>query len=150
MVQLSGNYFFVGPGDKAFLVASNFTNYIEIGRPASDGFFLVGVIEEAEFVVSGRLFDEEGHPLCELDRNNLKHSDLRVQHFPEGGYEVTTSEGDLVIRLALTENDKICILQGKFFNEDGELVADGENDLHIYKGPAVIGKSGSARGLVIE
>jgi hypothetical protein len=43
------------------------------------------------------------------------------------------------------------VLQGRFYDEHGELAAEGnEEDLLIYKPPAVLGKSGSARGIVLE
>lgn len=153
MILLKGNYIFVNPGGKAFLAASNYVNYVELGHPGSDGFSLVATIENDEFVVSAQLYDERGNFVCKVEDNSVReHSNVEVHFLPEGGYEIIGPEGSLVLRLALAgEHGEVCILQGKFYDEQGELVAEGsEEDLLIYKPPAVLGKSGSARGIVLE
>ena len=151
-MQLRGNYIFVKPGEKAFLAASNFVNYIELGRPDSRGFYLLAEVEGGEFVVSARLFDEHGTKVAEIRRNNVIEGAAKLSFFPQGGYQVTDSQGRLLLRLALSgEPNETCVLQGKFYDETGELVAEGdEQDLRIYRAPAVLGKSGAARGIVIE
>jgi len=101
-MQLRGNYIFVKPGEKAFLAASNFVNYIELGRPDSRGFYLLAEVEGGEFVVSARLFDEHGTKVAEIRRNNVIEGAAKLSFFPQGGYQVTDSQGRLLLRLALS------------------------------------------------
>jgi hypothetical protein len=152
MTQLRGNYIFVQPGEKAFKAASNLVNYLELGSIEDDKFYLIASIENNEFVVSARLFNSSGQELVEIKQNNIRHSPTaKIQFFPAGGYEIVDNTGGLIIRLKLMgalKNE--CLLQGKFYNEEGSLVAKGDDeDLRIYKAPAVLGKSGGARGIVI-
>ena len=153
MILLKENYIFVNPGEKAFRAASNYVNYVELGQPASDQFFLVAAIENNEFTVSARLYDERGEFVCRIDDNSVReHRGSKVQFLSEGGYEVIGPEERLILRLALAgERRELCLLQGRFYDEQGELVAEGnEEDFLIYKPPAVLGKSGLARGIVLE
>jgi hypothetical protein len=152
-MQISGSYFFVKPGDRAFLVASNYTNYLELGRPLSKGFFLLARVEGKEFKVSARLFNAARQCLVELSDNRVVDPQgSRVEFRPRGGYDVFDAAGNPVLTLALTgDAGHICVLRGRFFDENGELVAEGDgDDFRLYRGPAVIGRSGAARGIVIE
>lgn len=45
----------------------------------------------------------------------------------------------------------MCVLQGKFYDSSGNLIVEGdEKDFRIFKGPAVLGKSGNSLGIVLE
>lgn len=153
MTVLRGNYIFVDPGQKAFLAASNYTNYVLLGEQSLNSFWLEASIENDEFVVSANLFDVSGRRVCELNRNDARgvEADIHLRHIDVGGYEILSGDGTLILRLALKEGEpNVCILQGHFYSSTGELVAEGDDqDLRIYKGPAVLGKSGAARGIVI-
>ncbi|HXK34171.1 MAG TPA: hypothetical protein VNM91_09185 [Dehalococcoidia bacterium] len=151
-MQLRNNYFFVRPGQPALLVSSNFTNYLEIGNPTGPGFYLIAQVEDGEFVVSGRLFDSMGRRVCEIDRNHARTSEAVIEYLKPGGYEVRWRDGDLVFALQRSaENPHVGVLRGRFYNERGELVAEGdESDFRLYRGPAIVGKSNGTYGLVIE
>ena len=151
-MQLTGNYIFVRPGEKAFFVASNYVNYVELGNPVGRGFYLVAEIQDDEFLVSARLFGPDRQKLAEVIRNNVIEGSAKIQFIPLGGYELTTPDGTRLLRLEISgTGGHICKLLGRFYDESGELIAAGdEEDLRIYRAPAVLGKSGSARGIVIE
>jgi len=153
-VRLSNNYIFVKPGQKAFLAASNYVNYLELGRKGLNDHYLKAEIKDDEFVVSGKLYDEKGTALCTIRENNLEDmaSKCKLNWLRNGGYEVIHEERGQLLKIAtMPEQSNICILQGKFYDSKGNLIAEGnDQDFVIYKGPAVLGKSGSALGIVLR
>jgi len=150
-VRLVGNYIFTGPGQKSFLVSSNYVNYFELGRRGVTDYYLEGKIEKREFLVSGILYNSKGMPLCNIKENHLENINgtCVFESLERQGYQIV-EHGDVVFRLFLKEPD-ICVLQGRFYDSRGNLIAEGdENDFRIFKGPAVLGKSGNSLGIVLS
>ena len=115
-VTMSGNYMFVRPGEKAFRVASNFTNYIELGAKGITPYYLEGKVESDEFVINASLLDARGKASCRI-----------VDNFPQGpgctkamtpnGYRILSGSGELI--LAIEVNDEICLLMGTIYDPAG-------------------------------
>ena len=150
-VRLIGNYIFTSPGQKAFLVSSNYVNYLELGRKGVTDYYLEAKIEKGEFLVSGILYDSKGIPLCNIKENHLENieGNCVFELLEEQSYQVV-EHGDVIFRLFLKEPN-ICVLQGKFYDSGGNLIGEGDgDDFRIYKGPAVLGKSGNSLGIVLD
>jgi len=150
---MKGNYIFTRPGQKAFLVSSNYVNYVELGTRGVNDYYIEAKIENGTFIVNGRLYDSSGNLLCKLRQNQLEdiHSRCRMSLNPQGvGYKVETDDGKIVIELFL-KDENTCILKGNFYDKDGNLVAKGNNeDLLILRGPAILGKSNGSLGIVLR
>ena len=150
-VHLRGNYIFTSPGEKAFLVSSNYVNYLELGRKGVTDYYLEAKIEKNEFLVSGILHDSKGTPLCNITENHVENikGNCAFEPLQHYGYQIV-DRGNVVFRLSLKEPN-VCVLKGKFYDGSGNLIAEGdENDFRILKGPAVLGKSGNSLGIVLK
>ena len=151
-VYLRGNFIFTSPGEKAFLVSSNFVNYLELGQRGLTDHYLEAQIRNGDFVVSGEIYDKRGQFLCRIRENNLEDIGGKCKfRWLKAGYEVIHEERGMIFTLTMMpERPNVCILKGKFYDSEGNLIAEGnQEDFVIYKGPAVIGKSGNARGIVL-
>ena len=147
-VTMSNSYFFVQPGSKAFQVATNFTNYLELGTQSSEpDYYLEARINEDEFLIAAVLWEPNTGSLLRI-----------VDNFPEGpawsrqmlpnGWRIVDQTGKLM--LGLEVEGQICHIRGKLTAKDGSIVAeDSNNDFLIHHGPAVIGRSGGAIGILI-
>ena len=147
-VTVSGNYVFVQPGEKAFKVASNFTNYIELGAKGITHYYLEGKVESDEFVINASLLDARGKASCHIV-NNFPQPPGCTKDMTRNGYRILSESGDLI--LAIEVNDKICLLRGTIYDSVGGIVAKYQDeDFLVFQGPAVLGKSGAARGIVLN
>jgi len=146
-MQISGNYLFVQPGQKAYKVSSNFTNYLELGVADITEYYLEARVENDAFLINAVLRDSDGAEACRV-----------IDSFPQGpecrremtltGYNIFDRLDRPVLGIAVDDN--ICVLQGTIYDADGLIVAKTvENDFQIYRGPAVLGKSNGARGMVL-
>jgi len=53
--------------------------------------------------------------------------------------------------LELIATDNVCSIKAKIYDGTGSLIAeDSGDDFLVYRGPAILGKSGNARGMVIN
>ncbi|MFC1783011.1 hypothetical protein ACFL02_05445 [Planctomycetota bacterium] len=148
-VTIKGNYFFVKPGQKAYKVASNFTNYLELGLNRISDYYLEAKIEKDEFVINALLLDKQGNPVCKIMNSDPGKTACRKEKTPKG-YKFLNKAGEFLIGIETSENN-LCLLRGKIFDSNGQIVAEDVNDdFLIYHGPAVFGKSGNTRGMVIE
>lgn len=148
-IHMAGNYMFVRPDQKHFIVASNFTNYFEIGDKSSTQYYLEARVEDDEFLVNGRLYVPGCEDWCEI-ADNLPTGGPCAKTVLQNGYRVEDSNGDLILEILVSQNGLQCNISGTVYDENGTVVADGgSNGFDIHHGPAVIGKSGSARGIVI-
>jgi hypothetical protein len=152
-IFLRGNYIFTSPGQKAFLVSSNYVNYVELGRKGIADYYLEAKIENDEFVISGRLYDSHGNFICALRGNHLEEMQrkCKIVYDEQGrGYKVIDDDQKVLMELYLRD-ENTCIIKGEIYDNSGKLVAkgNGENFL-IFKGPAVLGKKNGALGIVIE
>ena len=67
------------------------------------------------------------------------------------GYRVSDNTGRTVIEMVLRQQDLQCNITGIIYDEVGTVVAEGsDNGFTIHHGPAVLGKSGNSRGIVIR
>lgn len=148
-VQLVGNYIFTSPGQKAFLVSSNYVNYFELGRRGVTDYYLEAKVEKGEFLVSGILYDSKGTLLCHIKQNQIEKGNCIFEPVGKQGYQIV-DRGNVILQLFLKEPN-ICVLRGTFYDSSGNLIAEGdENDFRIFKGPAVLGKSGNSLGIVLD
>lgn len=144
---LKGNYIFVRPGEKMFEVASNFTNYVELGVRGVTTYYLEARVENNEFLVNGTLLDRSGKIVCQV-ANNFPEGAGCHKEMTHQGYRIRSEAGDLL--LGIEAAGDVCRLKGTIYAETGDIVAqDSGDDFLIHRGPAVLGRSGNARGFVI-
>ena len=147
-VIMRDNYMFVLPGERAFKVTSNFTNYVELGAKGLTHYYLEGKVENDEFVINASLLDSQGKPSCHIVNNFPQGPGCRREMTPNG-YRIVSDSGELV--LAIEVRDSVCLLQGTVYDFNGRIVAQHmDQDFLVFQGPAVLGKSGSARGIVLN
>jgi hypothetical protein len=147
-IRITGNYFFVSPGQPAFMVSSNFTNYVELGRQGVTDYYLEGKIDDGEFVINASLPDPESEVVCQVVDNFPQKSGCQ-RHMTGNGYDIVSGTGELLLGIRIKDN--ICFLQGTIYDLDRNVVAEGtEDDFLVHRGPLTLGKSGGARGIVIE
>lgn len=146
-IFMKGNYIFVERGQKCFEVSSNFTNYLELGIEGITKYYLEAKIQDDEFRMSGKLLDKDGEVVCRLKDNFIEASkDCRKTMTPSG-YRIKDKKGNQILEIQV-ENDLICHLKGTIYGDGGEIVArDRNGEFVILKGPAIIGKSGTAIGI---
>lgn len=146
-VVMKGNYIFVRPGEKAFKVASNYTNYLELGARGITDYYLEARVGNGEFLINATLLDLHGKVSCRIVQNFPDKSECRKEMTPYG-YRMLSSSDELLLGIEAREN--ICLLRGTIYDGKGGIVAqDKEDDFLIYHGPAILGKSGSSLGIVL-
>ncbi|MDG6999435.1 MAG: hypothetical protein JRN15_10010 [Nitrososphaerota archaeon] len=149
-VNLKGNFIFVQRGQPAYEVSSNYTNYIEIGNRDTTKYHLIATIEKDGFKISGRFLDSFGKELFVMRDNFIEPSSHCQKEMTKSGYRIKDEHGNLVFAIVVSV-DNICHLKGTIYGESGEVVAAERNDSFVIaKGPAVLGKSGNALGLVFK
>lgn len=145
-VLMKDSYIFVQPGQKAFKIASNFTNYLEIGAKGITDFYLEAKVENDEFIFNAIIYDPKSKEYCRIINNFPEKSEFRKE-MTLYGYNIFSKTGELLFGIEAQE--EICYLKGKIYSANGEVVAEGkDNDYLIYRGPATIGKLGNSRGIV--
>jgi hypothetical protein len=151
-IQMKGNYIFTRPGERAYLISSNYVNYFELGHANQDDYYFEAKIEKENYVITAKLYNKKGEPLCEIKDNIIKGGNCKIeypQHDFTSGFKLVDKDGNINLELALRE--KICMILGSIYNNRGDLIAKGDGtDLLVYKGPAVLGKMNGSRGIVIE
>lgn len=147
-VAIKNSYIFVEPGRKAFKVASNFTNYIELGIKEITEYYLEAKIENDSFVINAILLDSHGKSACRVVNNFPDRSNCRKE-MTRNGYLIFSPSGELI--LGIEVQGAVCFLKGTIYDSKGRIVAtEKENDFLIFQGPAVIGKIGSSLGIVLS
>lgn len=149
-VALKGNYIFVQPGQKAFKVASNFTNYLELGVAGATDYYLEARVEGDEFLINATLLDPQSKSPCRVVNNFPERSSCRREMTPEG-YRILSPSGELLLGIELDVGTNVCHLRGTIYDAKGNVIAqDDGDDFLIQHGPVVLGKSGQARGITLE
>ena len=144
---MRGNYIFVRGGEKMFKVASNFTNYVELGVRGVTPYYLEARIEGDEFLVNATLLDRNGKIACQVANSFPEGAECRKDMTPQG-YLIRDRSGDVL--LGMEVSGKVCLLRGTIYGADGDVVAqDRADDFLVFRGPAVLGKSGRACGIVL-
>jgi hypothetical protein len=151
-LTLRGNRFFVKQDEKAFVVARNFTNYVELGVRGVTPYYLEARVVDNEFLIDAILLDQSGKFVCELVGNKVKPGRRnksvykRVTH----GFNILSQQDESEI-LGMRIRQNLCLLEGAIYGIKGEIIAKAQGaDFLVFKGPAVIGKSGQSYGLVIQ
>lgn len=144
---LSGNYIFTRPGQKCFEIASNFTNYIELGMRGITKYHLEAKIDDDEFKISGTLLDKKGMVKCILEENSVKAPCNKESI--NNGYGIKDKENNIILEIKI-DNNNICHLKGIIYGDYGDMVAhDDEDHFMVTRGPVTIGKSGESIGIYI-
>ena len=146
---MTDNYIFVRPGEKAFRVASNFTNYLELGAQGITSYYLEAKVENDEFVINATLLDAQGRSSCRIVNNFPQNPECRKEMTPSG-YRIVDDVGQPL--LEIEAQTSVCHLRGTIYNASGGIVAqDEKDDFLVYHGPAILGKSSSgALGIVLQ
>jgi hypothetical protein len=148
-IVIRGSYFFVTPYQKCYEIASNFSNYIEIGERGITPYYLEAKIDNDEFKISGILFDATGEVLCTLENNFISTSRGCTKEMTKFGYRIKNKQGTRIFEIRAEDN--VCHLEGTIFSSSGETVAQSKDGVFvILKGPAIIGKSNGSIGIKIE
>lgn len=104
-------------------------------------------IEDSEFLVDATLPLLNREDACTI-KNNFPQAGCQHEMIPDG-YRILTDEGDFLFGLQVDGRE--CLLRGTIYDSEGEIVPEEqEDDFLIHRGPAVLGKSGGARGIVIR
>lgn len=147
-VVMKGNYIFVQPGQKCFRVASNLTNYLELGVKGVTAYYLEGRIEVGEFLVNATLLDPTGRKACQIINNFPEGPGCRKE-MTKNGYSILSHSGELLLGIEATGD--VCSLKGRIYDSTGVVVArDEQDDFLIFRGPAVLGKSNGSLGIVLR
>jgi hypothetical protein len=148
-VALKGNYIFVQPGQTAFKVASNFTNYLELGVAGATDYYLEARIEGEEVLINAVLVDPQSKSTCRVVNNFPERSSCRREMTPHG-YRILSPSGELLLGIELDVRTRVCHLRGTVYDAKGNVIArDDGDDFLIHHGPAVLGRSGQSRGIVL-
>ena len=147
-VVMTGNYIFVQPGQRCFRVASNLTNYLELGVRGATEYYLECRIDAGEFIINATLLDPTGRKVCEVVNNFPQGPDCRKE-MTRDGYRILTCSDELL--LGIEANGDICTLKGTVYGNGGAIIAkDKDEDFLIFRGPAVLGKSNGSLGIVLR
>lgn len=146
-VTMRGNFIFVEPGQKAYKVASNFTNYLELGLLGGTDYYLLARVENDEFLIDAQLHEPNSGAAVEI-KDNFPAGEILPREMLPNGYRILDTRGELLIGIEVDGN--ICMIRGRISAVDGSIIAESsKDDFLIYRAPAVLGKSGEARGLVV-
>lgn len=146
-VVMKGQLLFVRHGDKCFKVASNYTNYLELGVRGVTDYYLEARIESGGFVIDAVLRNSLGHEVCSVVRNFPKEQNC-IRELTPNGYRIKAQE---MVLLELFAPANVCSIRAKLYDGEGGLIAeDVEDNFVIYRGPAILGRSGNLRGMVIQ
>ena len=146
-ISMRGNFIFVGPDEKYFKVASNFTNYLELGLPSGEDYYLEARIEGGNFKINATLWEPSEASAIIIKDNLPRDSGLVRDIFPNG-WRLNDSTGQLVLGLEANGNE--CHIRGRVRTKSGEIIAEESgDDFLVHRGPAVLGKFGNSRGIVI-
>lgn len=146
-IQIRGNWLFVRQGEPHYFVASNYTNYLELGSRGETEYYLEARIEGGEFLVDADLPYPDSNEVCRI-RDNFPETDCEKERTGDG-YQILTPEEEPFFGIRRVRENR-CLIRGTVYDGEGEIVAEenGE-DFLVHRGPAVLGKSGQARGIVI-
>ncbi len=147
-VVMTGNYIFVQPGQRCFRVASNLTNYLELGVRGATEYYLECRIDAGDFVINATLLDRAGRKVCDILNNFPQGPDCRKE-MTRNGYRILGRSEDLLLGIEATGD--ICSLKGTVYGNGGAIIAeDRGEDFLIFRGPAVLGKSNGSLGIVLR
>ena len=146
-VKLSECYIFVSQADKCFKVATNYTNYFELGAEGVTDYYVEARIQNDEFLINAIVLDPDTKETCRVVNNFPDSADCRREMICNG-YRILGSSGRLLLGIDVHEN--VCLLRGTIYDRNGVVVAEeAQDDFLVHRGPAVLGKQDQSRGIVI-
>jgi hypothetical protein len=111
-----------------YLVNGMLTQGFVVGDPSSKDhfFFVADVVSQGETGprISGRLMDEEAHPLLELEVNRIgENPGKSSMESTSDGYRIRCSSGDVLIevRTKAFANGYLTRIKARLFDEHGHL-----------------------------
>ncbi len=144
---MQGNRFNVRPGDPAFSIFTNLTDYFQFGVPTGADMWLEGQIVDGEFVFNGRLFMHDGTSGVLIDsfpKGPAPAGWTQRRRLQQEGYELLDSRGEVLFSYYV--EDKTCYIDIDLYNADGSAaVHQGQGGLvcHVR---AQIGRNGICIG----
>jgi hypothetical protein len=152
-------------GAHNFIVGSNITNFFAIGDFLSrDDFYLIGWHEpNGRIVLSGKLYASNGNLLVIIENTQLTFNfdnlfllktvgDNIVEIIDKKGTRIfyaATTQKNLMTRAGVFSGN-ITEMEGKFYNKNGLLVAEGtKNDLKLNVKAIIGGSSSGSLGIVV-
>ena len=153
-----GNRICVGDGDPCFVIATNLTNWFEIGTEHGDGHWLRAEIvgEDNDFIFNGRLFlpagGGAGTIIDNFPKGPIPDGWIRVHNVRNEGYELVSKADDTVLFGYEIVDSRYCHVAANIYGVGGQLVArTTKDDLQVHIGPATIGRTpGGGVGLSIN
>jgi hypothetical protein len=137
--------FGVRQGDPALEIATNLTNWFELGNRSGDDYWLEGVVVgESDFVFNGRLFLPNGPAgtlIGNFPKNAVPNGWIKRPRVDGEGYELVSPDGVIIFGYRI--ENRICHMAVNIYASDGEIVAEStSNEFRIYRPPLKIGRSG--------
>ena len=147
MATLTANRMFVEEGEPCYYIGSSLTNYLEIGRQEETPYYLEARIEGGEYIIDATLLvpGREEPVIISSGRPISEGFDRRIT---ETGYQIIDSAGRVI--LAAEDMGGFCSIQCTVYDNKGAVIAECIDDcFQVYRGPAIIGKKGNSRGIVL-
>ena len=141
--------FGVRQGDAAIEIATNLTNWFELGTQAGDDYWLEGnIVGGSEFLFNGRLFLPNGAGGTIIDnfpRNAAPAGWTKRQRVDGEGYELVSPNN--IVLFGYRVVDRICHVEVNIYAADRGIVAESlADEFRIYRPPMRIGRGGIAWG----
>jgi hypothetical protein len=146
-MEISGTYLAVQPGEPAYKVASNFTNYVELGARGRTDYYLEARIDDGRFVVDAVLQDPSTGRAVNVEDNVPTDSGVTRRDRPDG-FDIVNGTGHVLLGLDI--DGPVAHLRGRITTAAGEVVAeDDADDFLVHRGPMVLGRSDGAHGVML-
>lgn len=145
---LKANRIFVENQEPCYYVNSNLTNYFEIGIRNETPYYLEARIENGDYLIDATLLVPGGPKpvVISAGRPVSQGFDRRIT---ETGYQII----DKSARVILSAEDRggYCLVECMVYDDEGAIVAECRDDCFmIHRGPAIIGKMGNVRAIVLR
>ncbi len=145
---LGANRFFVEDQEPCYYVNSNLTNYFEVGARDETPYYLEARIEDGEYLIDAVLLIPGKPEPVRISRGRPVSQGFD-QKITDTGYRIV-DESDRVV-LAAEDQGGYCLVDCTVYDEQGAVVAESRDDCFvIHRGPAIIGKKGNTRGIVMR
>jgi hypothetical protein len=154
---LASNWLNAKPGDPAFAIATNITNWFNLGEKNGQDFWLEGeIVGDGEFLFNGRLFLPHGHASSAgtiIDSFPKAPAPLgwtKQPRIEEDGYNLISDDGKTILfgyriieyQIPSTKPNRICLVTANIYTANGLLVAESLPDqLRLYRGPLQMGRT---------
>jgi hypothetical protein len=145
--QMSGTYLLVQPGEPAYKVASNFTNYVQLGVRGSTDYYFEARIDDGRYVIDANLWDPSAERTVTVEDNHPTDVDV-TRTDRSNGFDIVDGTGHVVLGLDVV--DLVAHLRGRIVTPTGDVVAEDDgDDFLIHHGPMVLGRSDGTHGVML-